>query len=121
MKTMTKVIYYTITVEKSPFQDFLDSLTLKQQRKITRIISHIKSYGLTFAIPHTKKLTGTPLWEIRILGQDNMRIFYAALVSDSILLLHGFIKKTQQTPSKEINTAINRLNEWINRKEKSGG
>lgn len=116
---MTKVIYYTTMAEKSPFQDFLDSLTIKQQRKITRVINYIESYGLIFAIPHIKKLTGTPLWEIRVLGQDNMRVFYATLFSDSILLLHGFVKKTQQTPSKEINTALDRLNEWKNRKEKN--
>ncbi|MBI2596719.1 type II toxin-antitoxin system RelE/ParE family toxin [Candidatus Daviesbacteria bacterium] len=115
---MTKVIYYTNIAEKSPVDEFLDSLTGQQQRKISRVISFIEIYGLTTAIPHIKKLTGTPLWEIRILGRDNIRIFYATLISDSILLLHGFIKKSQSTPDKEINTALNRLNEWINRKTK---
>lgn len=115
---MTKVIYYTTITEESPFKDFLDSLTFKQQKKITRVINYIESYGLTFAIPHVKKLTGTPLWEIRVLGQDNIRVFYATLLSDSILLVRGFIKKTQQTPSKEINIALNHLSEWINRRER---
>lgn len=69
-------------------------------------------YGLSTALPHLKKLTGSPLWEIRILGQDNIRILYVTIHQDSILLLHGFIKKTQKTPNREINTALKRLHEY---------
>lgn len=116
---MTKVVYYTTTTDDSPFDKFLNSLSERQQRKILRILASIKTYGLTTAIPHIKKFTSTSLWEIRILGQDNIRVLYAALVSDRILLLHGFVKKTQQTPKKEINIALNRLSEWINRKIRS--
>lgn len=116
---MTKVIYYTTITEENPAMDFIRSLNERQQRKIIRILTNIEVYGLSIAIPHTKKLTGTPIWEIRILGQDNIRIFYVTVVENSILVLHGFLKKSQKTPSKEINTASNRLNEWINRKEKS--
>lgn len=112
---MSKVLYYTTTTGENPFDKFLDSLSEKQQRKILRILTTIKVYGLTYAIPHIKKLTGTPLWEIRILGQDNIRVLYAALVNDEILILHGFSKKSQKTPTKEIKTAIDRLNEWIDK------
>lgn len=115
---MTKVIYYTTTQEESPTKKFITELNEKQQRKVARIISYVVKYGLISAIPHIKKLTGTPLWEIRVLGQDNIRVFYATLLNDSILLLHGFIKKTQQTPSKEIKTALSRLNEWTSRKNR---
>lgn len=109
---MTKVIYYTTASGDIPFDKFLDSLSEKQQRKILRVIANVKTYGLTSAIPHIKKLTGTPLWEIRILGQDNIRVFYATLVEDLIIILHGFSKKSQKTPSKEIQTALDRLKEW---------
>lgn len=110
---MTKVIYYTTSSGDNPFDKFLNSLAEHQQRKILRIIANIVTYGLTAVIPHIKKLTGTPLWEIRILGQDNIRVFYATLVEDSILILHGFSKKSQKTPSKEIKTAVDRLEDWL--------
>ncbi len=64
---------------------------------------------------HTKKLTGSPLWEIRILGQDNIRVIYAILVKDTVLLLHGFIKKSQKTPTREIEKALLRLKEYQSR------
>ena len=112
---MSKVLYYTTFTGENPFGRFLDSLSERQQRKILRILTTIGAYGLTSAIPHIKKLRGTPLWEIRILGQDNIRVLYAVLVNDSILILHGFSKKSQKTPTKEIKTAIDRLNDWFDR------
>ncbi len=110
---MTKVIYYTTANGENPARKFIESLQEKQQRKVVRILTNIKVYGLVTAIPHIKKLTGTPLWEIRILGEDSIRIFYATILTDSILLLHGFTKKSQKTPSREIKTATERLNDWI--------
>lgn len=110
---MTKVIYYTTTNGQNPARVFIESLQERQQRKIIRLLTSIQMYGLTTAITHVKKLTGTELWEIRILGQDNIRVFYASVLTDSILVLHGFIKKSQQTPRKEIETALNRLKDWL--------
>ncbi|OGH11747.1 MAG: hypothetical protein A2857_03770 [Candidatus Levybacteria bacterium RIFCSPHIGHO2_01_FULL_36_15] len=112
---MTKVIYYITSSGDNPFDKFLDSLSEQQQRKILRILTNIKVYGLTTAIPHIKKLIGTPFWEIRILGQDNIRVFYAVLLKDSILVIHGFTKKSQKTPFREIKTAMDRLNDWLDK------
>jgi hypothetical protein len=70
---VTKVDYYLLPNGRSPFAEFLDSLGVKQQTKILRLIMSIEEYGLISILPHTKKLTGCPLWEIRILGKDNLR------------------------------------------------
>ncbi len=109
---MTKVIYYTTKLKDSPTLQFLRSLSLQQERKVKRVLIYIEKYGLTTAIRHIKKLTGTPLWEIRILGQDNIRVLYAIEDQDAIIILHGFVKKTQKTPVKEIKIALQRLDEW---------
>ena len=63
-------------------------------------------------LPHTKKLTGTPFWEIRILGKDNLRVVYISQVKDEVIVLHGFIKKSQKTPDKEIDIAFKRFQNW---------
>ena len=110
-----KVIYYTSPTSQNPISDFLDSLSYKQQSKILRIIKYIREYGLEAVITHTRKLTGYPLWEIRILGKDNIRVIYAILLKDTVLLLHGFIKKSQKTPPKEIQKALLRLKEYQSR------
>ena len=90
---MTKVIYYTTAGGENPTEKFLDSLSSVQKAKASRIIGYIEEYSLVVAIPHIKKLSGTPLWEIRILGQDNIRILYATFKNNTIIILHGFIKK----------------------------
>ena len=109
---MTKVIYYSSLSGQNPIGKFLDSLSARQQAKILKIIENIKRYGLNSVLPHLKKLSGTPLWEIRVLGQDNIRVIYAVLYLDAVLILHGFIKKSQKTPEKEIDVALVRFNEY---------
>lgn len=103
-----KVVYYLTQTGDNPVKEFLDKRPTAKLKAL-RILSHIEEYGLTTAIPHIKKLTGTPLWEIRILGQDSIRILYVTKAEKQILLLHAFEKKTQQTPAKEIKIALDRL------------
>ena len=115
MSKMT-VIYYVDSKSRSPVKDFIDSLGEKQQDKVIRAIYPIAEFGIGTHLRNTKKLTGTDLWEIRILGQDSIRIIYALQIRDVILILHIFTKKTQKTPPKEIATADRRLQDYISRK-----
>lgn len=112
MNVKWQVIYYVDEIGNNPVKKFLDKLAKKQQGKILRIIQYIQEYGLQSVIPHIKKLTGTPFWEIRILGKDNIRIIYVLPVSNQVLVLHGFIKKKQKTPLKELEIASSRYKSW---------
>jgi len=47
-----------------------------------------------------------------LLGKDNIRIIYLTKTKTSILTLHGFVKKKQKTPQKEINIALERYEVW---------
>jgi len=40
------------------------------------------------------------------------RVIYLATVADTVLVLHAFQKKTQQTAQHDIDLAANRLKEW---------
>lgn len=103
-----RVEYFISPRLENPVKDFLNSLTQKQKAKILRIIQNIEVYGLNSVIPHLKKLSGTPFWEIRILGKDNIRVIYIVPNKVSITLLHGFEKKTQKTSSKDLSIATKR-------------
>ena len=105
---MTSVKFFIDHRGKNPVGDFLDS-DKKIKIKATIIIKNIIEFGLVSAAPHLKKLSGLPLWEIRILGKDSVRILYTNKIKDEIVLLHAFKKKTKKTPIKEINIAIGRL------------
>lgn len=107
-----KVVYFISSSGENPVSKFIDSCVKPQQIKILRILKHLEEYGIQSVIPHIKKLTGTPFWEIRILGKDNIRIIYVVEVEKMIVLLHGFFKKTQKTPKKEIEICYRRHDEF---------
>ncbi len=98
-----------------PVQKFIDSLEIKAQAKVRDSVVLLREFGITVSSHHTKKLTGTDLWEIRILGSDSIRIIYVAIVQKTFLLLHGFKKKSKKTPPKEIKIAERRLEEYRKR------
>src|SRR3989344_1267066 len=110
MNSGWKIVYYTSASGENPVKKLLD-VHPKAKLKALRILSNIAEFGLSYAIPHIKKLTGTPLWEIRILGEDSVRILYVTKQGKQILLLHAFIKKTNKTPRKEIDISLARLSE----------
>lgn len=112
MQSSYTLYYYISPSGDNPISDFLNSLSEIQQAKVLRIFQYLKEYGLSSILPHTKKLTGTPMWEIRILGKDNIRMFYVIPMQRVVLIVHGFIKKSQKTPVKEIRIAITRFEQW---------
>ena len=108
------VIYYYLTARgDNPVREFIVSLQKRQQAKVRRVLESVTEYGLLSIIPHVKKLVGLPLWEIRILGTDNIRIIYMVKIKDAIYVLHGFVKKTQKTPEHEIALALKRYKEIL--------
>lgn len=111
-------IYETASGDK-PVRAFLNSLDEKARLKVSRTFELLEQFGLEGAYPHAKKITGTPLWELRILGSDSIRIFYVTITGKIFLLLHGFKKKTQKIPTKEITIAKKRLAQFQSRKMKS--
>lgn len=116
MRTKWKIKYYYTTQGVAPVYRFIESLAEKAQSKVYRSFDMLQEYGVELRQPHVKKITGTALWELRILGADSIRVFYVAEIEQTFLMLHGFIKKSQKTPKKEIKVAINRLNDFQGRK-----
>jgi phage-related protein len=115
----TKIIYYLSPMGDNPIGNFITHLQEKQQAKILRLFRLIEEYGLFAAKNHLKKLIGTPFWEMRILGQDNIRFLYLIVIKDTVLILNCFFKKEEKTPIKEIALANSRYKEWMARKTAS--
>ena len=73
----------------------------------------LSEYGLTLGIPHIKPLENK-IYELRVKTKDKgYRLLYFAYVNRTFIFTHGFIKKTQKTPRKDIDKAIKRMNEFI--------
>jgi len=72
----------------------------------------IEAYGLERAgEPHVKHLTG-PLWEMRLSSRDGIaRAIYTTATGRRVVVLRVFVKKSQKTPNREIETARARAKE----------
>lgn len=110
---MSKVSFYTPPGKVSPIKKFLDLCQPSLRTKILRQFKYVEEYGLNPAIPNIKKIGGTSLWELRILGKDNIRIICVSRQKREIKVLHIFRKKKQKTPAKEISLAIKRHQEIL--------
>ena len=119
MNQKWEIIYYETSQGNSPVFEFIQSLNPKIKSKVIGVIDLLKELGTLVGPPHSKKVTGTPLWELRILGGYNVRIFYVAVVNRKFLLLHAFLKKKQKTDAREIKTTIDRLNDFKSRQDKN--
>lgn len=115
MEEQWKVLLYSTQQGDKPVNEFIRSLELKAQTKVYNALELLKSYGVSVGSSHIKKLTGTELWELRILGSYSIRILYITITGKTFLLLHGFKKKKDKTPPKEIRIAEDRLAEFRSR------
>ena len=110
-----EIIYYETDLGKSPVLEFIQNLSVSAQNKVIETLEQLEAFGTLLGYPHSKKVTGTFLWELRILGNDSIRILYIAVVNRKFLLLHAFIKRKQKTDKREIKTAANRLEDYKSR------
>ena len=80
----------------------------------TRIIELLIEYGPNLGLPHSRAM-GQGLFELRPRGKSGTgRAFYCFLAGQRFTVLHAFIKKTQQTPDRELKIARKRMKELNN-------
>ena len=88
----------------------LKAIALDMQARFVHIAELLEEFGpQRVGLPHIRPLEGK-LWEMRMTGRDGIaRAVYAAIQGCRLLVLHVFMKKTQTTPRKAIETALKRL------------
>ena len=105
IKTMGGNVKYKVLLSEE-VDKFLDSLPLKAKTKILYNIRLVENGQRDIDL--FKKLDGTNLWEIRtIFAGMKYRLlsFFDKEEKALIVTTHGFLKKTQKTPAKEIERA----------------
>jgi phage-related protein len=117
-----KVELYEKTDGKTPVLEFILSLDPKQQAKIYREIDLLEKFGNELHYPHVDNIKGKKyngLLELRIeLASNIFRIFYFLPENNKVILLHGIVKKKQKTPQKELDTALDRMKEYLRREKR---
>ncbi len=107
--------YYRDAVGKEPVAEFINSLPEGARARIFRLVKLLKDYGVLLNEPYTKQVKGK-IRELRI--KDNrgaIRILYFTYTGRRFILLHGFIKKTDKTPIRDIEIAEKRMNDFLQR------
>ena len=114
-----KVLYYQKENGEEPVQRFLAKLPIKHRAKALWEIDLLEQYGLNLREPYAKRLQGEKyrgLYELRVQqGRDSSRIFYFLPVGNTFILLHGFLKKANETPELELNTAHRYMQDYLRR------
>ena len=89
----------------------------KMFAKLVRAIEILKADGIMVREPYLKHLDDG-IFEVRAqVGSNISRVLYFFFMGKQFILTHGFIKKTQKTPSSEIDKAKKYRHEYLNRKE----
>ncbi len=105
--------FYLEESGSSPVEEFLDSLDLKARARLRRSLEQLRVRNITAHFPLARHLEGE-LWELREESSTNIyRIIYFFFTGRRIVLLHGFQKKTQRTPPRELDIARRRHRAFI--------
>jgi phage-related protein len=65
-------------------------------------------FGWPLGMPIVRKIV-PKLWEVRIRIKNGIARVIFTVVDDYMILLHGFIKKSQKTPKDDLELALKRL------------
>ncbi len=112
MKTIS-VNFYKSAKGNEPVREWLKSLSKEDKTIIGEDIKTVE-YGWPLGMPLVRKMD-KDLWEVRIdlTNREIARIFFT--VREHIMvLLHGFIKKSQQTPANDLKIAKERRDSVLN-------
>ena len=105
-----EIEYYQKETGEIPVEDFLLTLNPKLRAKAYSDIMLLKRLGICIRAPYSAPIKGDKykgLYELRIkFSSDITRIFYFIFNKNIFVLLHGFVKKANKPPDRELDRAL---------------
>src|SRR6266699_5757901 len=103
---------WSVEVLDTRVRDEIEALPADMRARFRRIVELIQHHGLELMRePHVKHLEG-PLWEMRMKGKDGIsRAMYVTARGRRVVVVRVFVKKTQKTPRREIDLALEQAKE----------
>jgi len=102
-------IYYQDLKGRKYAKDFIDSFDEKTRGKILARIEFLEGHWYEARRPIIDKIE-KDLYELRVeFAWNNVRVLYAYMFKDYIVLLHGFVKKTDKIPENDKKKAKMRM------------
>ena len=79
-----------------------------------KLVELLAEHGPNLRMPHSRSL-GEGLFELRPRGRSGIgRAMYCFVVGKRVVVVHAFIKKTQQTQDHDLKLARKRVKELLN-------
>jgi phage-related protein len=103
-----QVIFYRSSSGHEPVREWLKSLPIEERKAIGHDLKTAQ-YGWPLGMPLIRKLE-PGLWEIRSRLPARIARVIFTVEEDKMVLLHGFIKKSEKTPIQDLQLARQRLN-----------
>lgn len=114
---MFEVDYYEDEGGRKPAKEFIDALDVKMRAKVFGRLELLEEHGSRLGMPFARHLEDG-IYELRtVQGSNITRILYFFVVGERVILTHGFVKKTQKTPPREIGRAKRMRDDWRHRNE----
>ena len=117
MSTPQKTIvarFFRLPSGREPVREWLGKLSREDRRLIGQDLMKVE-FGWPCGPPLCVSLTGYPgLYEVRsnVTSRRIARVFFT-VSGRTMVLLHGFIKKTRTTSAKELGLANHRMKEYV--------
>ena len=107
------VCFFRTSLGREPVHEWLRSRD-REDRKVIGGDIKLVQFRWPLGMPLVRKME-IGLWEIRSkLGNGSISRIFFTVKGSQMILLHGFIKKSQKTPKKDIDLAHTRKNQWFN-------
>lgn len=115
MRKILPAYFYMTASGNMPVKNFLDALGRPDSVVVGTDVRQIELAGTRGVGPVCKALR-EGLWEVRstISGPREVRILFS-VENGKAALLHAFVKTTQRTPNREIDVALSRRRDMIQR------
>jgi phage-related protein len=109
VKIVLEVKFFRTEAGNEPVREWLRQLHAQDRKTIGEDIKTVQ-IGWPLGMPLVRKMT-KDMWEVRIhLHRRIARVLFT-VVGDDMVLLHGFIKKSQDTPKDDLDLAKDRLSQ----------
>lgn len=100
--------FYRSDSGKEPVREWLKSLELADRKVLGEDIKDVE-FSWPIGMPLVRSM-GSGLWEVRSsLPHGRIARVLFCVAAGQMVLLHGFIKKTQKTPKLDIDLALKRM------------
>ncbi len=108
--------FYETVSGHCPVREFLDELKDSDPDDFATVMAGLsKLQNRFYHKPPLSKFIGNDLFELRHVGKLNTRVLYFFMKGQRIIAVHGIRNKGRDIPSRDLETALNRKNDWIAR------